>query len=166
MTKSRAEDPIRPEQSVEAGMQREAYSTSRQDRDRTLSALRRLESALAMASGTREWLDEVVTDLRSLESAMKSELEELNRPDSLLAMIAADAPRRFGPRIRGIREQYEDITRRVGSLLRELGHSGRESLDPGDIRHRSGSVIHAVHQCRARQTDLVFEALRLDLGER
>lgn len=144
----------------------EAFVTSRGDRDRTLAALLRLESALGMASGTKEWLDEVVADLRSLESAMKAERGELNRPDSLLALIAADAPRRFGPRIRGIREQYDDITRQVGSLLRELVDAGGGIVDPGDLRHRAGSVIRSIHHCRARQTDLVYEALRLDLGER
>lgn len=81
-------------------------------------------------------------------------------------MIAAEAPERFGPRIRGIREQYEDVTRRVGSLLRELGLPDHRSFDASDLRHRSGSVIRAIHNCRARQTGLVFEALRLDLGER
>ena len=119
-----------------------------------------------MASGTNEWLEEVIGDLRSLESAMRAERDELNRPDSLLAMIAAESPRRFGPRIRGIRDQYDDITRQVGSLLRETGPSERGTVDSSDLRHRCASVIRAVHHCRARQTDLVYEALRLDLGER
>lgn len=143
-----------------------AFTSSREDRDRTLVALHRLESALAMASGTKDWINEVMDDLRSLDSAMQIELDELNRPDSLLALIAAEAPRRFGPRIRGIREQYEDVTRRVGSLLRELELPEQSIVDPTDLRHRAGSVIRAIHHCRARQTDLVFEALRVDLGER
>lgn len=145
---------------------REAFDVSRVDRDRTLAALHRLESALAMAAGTSEWLEEVVTDLHSLESAMKDERDELNRPDSLLAMIAAEAPRRFGPRIRGIRDQYDDITRQVGSLLKETRPTEDGTVDSTDLRHRCGSVIRAIHHCRARQTDLVYEALRLDLGER
>lgn len=145
---------------------REAFSTSREDRDRTLDALHDLESALAMASASDDWLDEVKTDLASLETAMSGEKDELNRPDSLLTMIAADRPRRFGPRIRGLQEQYEDITRQVGSLLRELQQAPDGHTDATDIRHRAGSLIRSIHSYRARQTDLVYEALRLDLGER
>ena len=156
-------DPSSDESALET---QEAFEISRGDRDRTLAALHRLESALAMASGTNEWIEEVVGDLLSLESAMKAERDELNRPDSLLAMIAADAPRRFGPRIRGIRDQYDDITRQVGSLIRETGPAENEVVDASDLRHRCASVIRAIHHCRARQTDLVYEALRLDLGER
>lgn len=159
-------DRDRDPSSDESREKQEAFDVSRGDRDRTLAALHRLESALAMASGTNEWVEAVIGDLRSLESAMRAERDELNRPDSLLAMIAAEAPRRFGPRIRGIRDQYDDITRQVGSLLRETGPSQRGTVDSSDLRHRCGSVIRAVHHCRARQTDLVYEALRLDLGER
>lgn len=145
---------------------REAFSASREDRDRTLEAVRNLESALAMASATADWLDEVKADLASLETAMSDEKDELNRPDSLLPMIAADRPRRFGPRIRGLQEQYADITRQVGSLLRELKQAPDGPVDATDIRHRAGALIRSIHSYRARQTDLVYEALRLDLGER
>ena len=144
----------------------EAFSASREDRDRTLEALRNLESALAMASGSGEWLDEVTSDLASLEEAMSGERDDLERPDSLLSMIAADSPRRFGPRIRGLQEQYKDITRQVGSLLRELEQAPESDVDPTDVRHRAGTLVRAIHSYRARQTDLVYEALRLDLGER
>jgi hypothetical protein len=145
---------------------REAFSASREERDRTLDALRNLESALAMASASADWLDEVRADLGSLERAMSGEKDELNRPDSLLPMIAADRPRRFGPRIRGLQEQYEDITRQVGSLLRELQQAPSLDFDATDIRHRAGALIRSIHSYRARQTDLVYEALRVDLGER
>lgn len=143
-----------------------AFSASQQDRDRTLAALHDLEAALAMASASEDWLDEVKADLASLEAAMSGEKDELNRPDSLLPMIAADRPRRFGPRIRGLQEQYEDITRQVGSLLRELQQADEGQIDATDIRHRAGSLIRSIHSYRARQTDLVYEAFRLDLGER
>lgn len=144
----------------------DAFSASREDRDRTLDALRQLESALAMASASGEWLDEVKADLASLEDAMAGERDELNRPDSLSSMIAADRPRRFGPRIRGLQEQYEGITRQVGSLLRELQQTNSGDVDPTDVRHRAGTLVRAIHSYRARQTDLVYEALRLDLGAR
>ncbi len=145
---------------------REAFTASREDRDRTLDALRDLESALATASASADWLDEVKSDLASLETTMSDERDELNRPDSLFSMIAEHRPRRFGPRIRGLQEQYEDITRQVGALLRELQQAPSDDIDATDVRHRAGSLIRTIHSYRARQTDLVYEALRLDLGER
>ena len=101
-----------------------------------------------------------------LRDAMTEEQRELDRPDSLLTMISAERPRRFGPRVRGIKEQYADIARQLGSIRRELEDSEGSLVDTGDLRHRAGWIIRALHNCRNRQADLVFEALGLDLGER
>ena len=54
-----------------------------------------------------EWLDRILVDLRLLEQAVSNELKESLRPDSLLSMIARDYPRRFGSRIRQLREQVQ-----------------------------------------------------------
>lgn len=153
-------------ESPETSAQDAAFHASRQDRDRTLQAIRDLEAALGMAAGGTGWLEDVVADLGALEEAMKEEQLELNRPDSLLAMIAAEHPRRFGSRIRNVRGQYDDISRQVASLRRELGERDEGELTAGDLRQRAGWIIRSLHHCRARQTDLVYEALRLDLGER
>ncbi len=119
---------------------------------------------MAAAGGT--WLDEVTKDLEALESVMAEERRELRRPDALLAMIAADHPRRFGSRIRNLQEQYDDINRQVTSLRDQLAHADESPPDSTDLRRRASWIISALHHCRARQTDLVYEALNLDLGER
>lgn len=166
MTRPGPDSEIRSEGEELGNDARQAFSASREGRDRTLEALRRLEAALAMASISEEWLDEVRADLSSLEETMSGERVELGRPDSLLSMIEAMNPRRFGPRIRGLQEQYDDITRQAGSLLSELSQAPNRDIDATDVRHRAGSLIRSIHNCQARQTDLVYEALRLDLGER
>jgi hypothetical protein len=97
---------------------------------------------------------------------MVGEQRELHRPDALLALIASRHPRRFGPRIRSLREQYDDIIRQVASLRRQLENAGEGDLDGEDLRHRAGWIIRALHHCRGRQADLVYDALRLDIGER
>lgn len=156
----------RPADEGRDGEAREAaLAASRTDRNRTLQAVHRLESALAMAAGGAGWLDEVTADLRALENAMNEEQEELNRPDSLLSMVAAENPRRFGSRVRNLRRQYDDIVRQVASLSRELTRDKRERQETADVRQRSAWVINALHHCRARQTDLVYEALTMDLGK-
>lgn len=144
----------------------EAYATSRTDRDRTLTAIRSLEASLARAAGGESWRDHVVAALRALDSAMTSEREELKRPDSLLALIAGAHPRLFGSRIRNFNEQYDDIGRQAASLRTQIETAEEDDLDPDDIRHRAGWIVNALNHCRARQTDLVFEALTLDLGAR
>lgn len=145
---------------------REAFTASRVERDRTIDAVHEFEKALGRAAGSSEWLGEVKSHLQTLESVMSDEQDELNRPDALLAMISSEHPRRFGSRIRTLREQYNDIIRQVGSLRRQLDESAAEDLDATDLRQRARWIVGAIHSCRARQTDLVYEALRLDLGER
>lgn len=144
----------------------QAYVASREDRDRTLSAMRSLEASLARAAGREKWQDRVVSALADLETAMTAEREELKRPDSLLALIAGEHPRLFGSRIRSFVEQYDDISRQAASLRRQVETAGEDDLDPHDIRQRAGWIVNALTHCRARQTDLVFEALTLDLGAR
>jgi hypothetical protein len=143
-----------------------AFSASRADRDRTLDAIHRLELALARAAAGETWLAEVVTDLEALGSVMEEERRELNRPDALLAMITAEHPRRFGPRVRNLQEQYVDLIRQVTSLRDQLAHAADDQAAADDLRQRAGWIIRALHHCRARQTDLVYEALSLDLGHR
>lgn len=95
---------------------------------------------------------------------MSEEQRELTRPDSLLAMVTAEHPRRFRPRVRGIREQYDDIIRQLGTFRRELDGFEFSITDIGDLRQRARWIILALQNCRNRQADLVFDALRLDLG--
>ena len=143
--------------------QREAFSASRADRDRTLDAIHSLETALARAAA---WFAGVVADLEALEAAMAEERRELIRPDALLAMITAAHPRRFGPLVRNLQEQYADLIRQVASLRDQLAHAAGDQSVAGDLRQRASWIISALHHCRARQADLVYDALEIDLGER
>ncbi|HEU4489211.1 MAG TPA: hypothetical protein VFS38_07995 [Actinomycetota bacterium] len=143
-----------------------AFEASRSDRDRTLDTLHVLEEALGTAAPGREekWLEDVLSDLASLEEAVSSERKESLEPDSLLSMISHDYPRRFGSRVRQLRNQHEDITRQVDSLRTQLEEVERDSIDFADVRQRVEWVIKAIRHRRAKETDLVFEAIDLDFG--
>ena len=143
----------------------DAFYAAQIERDRTLLAAREVEDALSRAVGGENWVAELKASLASLEEAMNEEQRELDRPGSLLLLISTEHPRRFGPRIRGIREQYKGITRQLESFRRELDGWDRAEGDLGDIRHRAGWIIRALQNCRNRQADLVFDAIGLDLGE-
>ena len=142
----------------------EAFDAALMERDQTLAAVRRVEPALSRAAGANNWIDEVRSSLVSLQDAMAEERDELGRPGSLYAMISSERPRRLGPRVRGIREQYDDIVRQLDSFRRELDDADGTAADIGEIRHRVEWIIRALRNCRNRQADLVFEALGLDFG--
>lgn len=149
----------------EAGRSPEsAFSVKRSGRDQTLGAIQKLETSLGRASGSEEWLPSVRSDIDALLAAMADEQHHARRPDDLMAMIAAENPRRFTSRVDHLREQYDDIVRQVESLRTQLDGVQPEQVDVTDLRHRLGSVLQSIHQYRARQTDLVYDAIQLDLG--
>ncbi len=138
-----------------------AFATSRADRDRTLMAIHGLEGAAAQAAPSDGWLVGVERYLAVLEDALAEEDARSLRPDSLLSLIAAEDPRRFGGRIRRLRDQRSDIIRQVEALLGQLDHN--DGHDAAELRHRMAWLVRAVHHYRAMETDLVYEALARDL---
>lgn len=144
-----------------------AYRASLFDRDRTLEALHALEAALGTAAPGREadWFDQVIGAFTTLESAISTERDESLRADSLLSMIGHNYPRRFGSRVRQLRVQIDDIIRQLEFLRAQLVQLDRDEVDFADLRQRLGWFMRAIHHRRARESDLVFEAVRLDLGE-
>jgi hypothetical protein len=150
---------------VEGGQTGRAFAASREDRDRTLEAIHRLELAMRTAAPGREedWREKVAGDLRALEEAVSIEYHESLRPNSLLSMIRSDYARRFGSRVRQLREQQAGIGQQIASLRNQLDELKDEEVDFGDLRQRVGWLVLAIQHSRARETDLVFEALDLDL---
>lgn len=142
-----------------------AFTVKRSGRDQTLTAIQHLETSLGRASGSEGWLAGVRSDVDALLAAMAGEQEHARRPDDLMAMIAAENPRRFSSRVDHLRAQYDDMMRHVESLWNQLDGVQPEQVDVTDLRHRLGWVLQSIHQYRARQTDLVYEAIQLDLGD-
>jgi hypothetical protein len=141
---------------------REAVTARRAERDRALEAIHSLETALGKAGVGPTWSDQVAQGLKVLGSALTDELTESARPDALLTMVAAENPRRFQTRIEHLRQQLEELAHQVESLGRQV--QDPVAVDVSDLRHRVGSVIRAVHQYQAREADVVYEAIELDLG--
>jgi hypothetical protein len=143
-----------------------AFQASLADRDRTLEALRTLEEALGAAAPGREpdWFERVIEAFKTFESVLSSERHESLQPDSLMSMISRGYPRRFGSRVRQLRDEHDTIATQVASMRTQLEGVDREAVDFSDLRQRLGWVMRAVHHRRARETDLVFEAINLDLG--
>ncbi len=122
-----------------------------------------LEAASGKAGEGPAWSGQVGDALRVLGSALADELDESARPDALLAMVAAENPRRFHSRVQHLHQQLSDLVRQIESLHSQMRDPA--AIDVTDLRHRIGSVIRAIHEYRGRETDLVYEAIDLDLGE-
>lgn len=143
----------------------QAFASMSAERDRTLEALHDLEVAAGQAAPGREdaWIREISERLAVLEDAVRSEREEAARPDSLQSMIGRDYPRRFGSRIRQLRDQLDDILQQIRSLQSQIERLESQDVDYADLRRRLAWVARAVHHRRAREADLVYEAITLDL---
>jgi hypothetical protein len=68
--------------------------------------------------------------------------------------------------VRQLRDQHEDITTQVASLRTRLERVDRDSIDFADLRQRVEWIMKAIRHRRAKETDLVFEAIDLDFGRR
>jgi hypothetical protein len=159
--------PSEPEDVTTSNEEAAAFAETSDGRDVTLAAVRRLEAAAGRAGTGREtdWLGQVAADLSVLERAVAAERHEASRPDSLLSMIARDYPRRFSSRIRQLREQHEDIAETIASLRTQLQSMRDEpTIDVADLRERLRWLADVVRHRWERETDLVYEAIRLDLG--
>jgi hypothetical protein len=137
---------------------RAGLETRRDDQDRTLAAMHRLEAALESAGPGREasWQDEVMGGLSVLDEAITEESDNASRADSLLSDIARTQPR-LRNRVRGARMQYQQLRDRVTALRRELDEAD-PTLDVADVRERLASVLHGLRHQRARESDLIYEA--------
>jgi hypothetical protein len=138
--------------------QRSGLRARQIDQDRTLSAMRRLEAALADAAPRREgpWLDTVLGALGELEAVTAEELANAERPDSLLSDLSRSQPR-MRNRARALRLQYVKLRDTISGLRQELGGNG-EDVDVADVRQRLGWVLTALRHQRARESDLIYEA--------
>jgi hypothetical protein len=137
------------------------------DQDRTLAAVQDLEAALSAAAPSRlaAWSDDVLTAIEALAAATAEEEANATEPDSLLSEIACTRPR-FRHRVHGIRSQYRHVRETIETLREELG-TGAGDLDYTDVRHRLAWVLAALRYERAREADLIHEALSAtsSLGE-
>jgi hypothetical protein len=129
------------------------------DRDRTLAAVHRLEEALAAPGPgrTESWRSEVAAALEELEAATRDEEANAARPDSLLSDIARNQPR-LRHRVHGLRTQYAHVRDTIAQLRAELAVDDSET-DIADVRHRLAWPLTALRHQRARESDLMYEAL-------
>jgi hypothetical protein len=139
--------------------QRASLDARRADQDRTLAAMHQLEASLAAAAPRRErdWQVEVAAALATLVEATTAEVDNAERPDSLLSDIARTQPW-LRNRVRGLRLQYRHVRDTLVSLTHQLDSQQAAEVDYADLRQRLGWTLTALRHQRARESDLIYEA--------
>jgi hypothetical protein len=145
-----------------------AIAVSRGDRDRALDAMHALEAAVAMAGPGREqdWRRSVLAALEELTTAVAEQQDTYARRDSLMAHLAQDDPR-LRTWVRQLHHRWSSLaatTQDLADDLRETQSTGSRSID--DIREQVRWISAALQHHRAREADLIFAALGVEIGDR
>jgi hypothetical protein len=82
---------------------------------------------------------------------------------SLLTEIRRDDPR-LGPRVDRLRAEQADLRIAITSLRDQLAPDAAIPVDTADIRDRLAALARRLRAQRAREADLVYEAVNIDLG--
>lgn len=143
----------------------QAAQDSRADRNASLDALHAVEAALAAPAPGRDerWLVDVLDAIDALQAALDSQAAGDSETSSLLSEIATDQPR-FVPRIERLRHEHANLRAALRSLRDQIAPASGVDIDAADIRDRLASVARRLRQHRAREADLIYEAINLNLG--
>ncbi|MEA3216831.1 MAG: hypothetical protein QOJ19_2987 [Acidimicrobiia bacterium] len=161
-------EPVPGEQArlrIGSGVLDPAVMVSRAGRIDTMGALHALEDALAAPTPRRErtWLHRVLAALDVLGAMLDAQAAGDDETNSLLNEIRRDDPR-FGPRVHRLRAEQADLRMAVTSLRDQLAPDAAAPVDTADIRDRLASIARRLRAQRARESDLVYEAVNIDLG--
>jgi len=145
--------------------QQRGVGVSQGDRTRSLDAMHLLETMIGRAAPGRDvdWQADIVDALRQLEPALRQQQASYEDPTSLLAEIGQEHPR-LRTWVRQLHRQWSELAANAQSLREQLEQAEEPAWDYADVRERLHALLKALHHHRAREADLVFEALSVDLG--
>lgn len=144
----------------------DAATVSWTDRNASLDALQQLESALSAPTPGRElpWRRQVQVTLEALAAKLDQQARGDSEGASLLSEVALEEPR-LAARVAGLRAEHDDLRHAVDSLQSQLRDLVDEaSVDTADLRDRLAGVARRLRQHRAREADLIYEAVNINLG--
>lgn len=143
-----------------------AAQTSRTDRNSSLDALHILEAALSEPAPTRQqnWIESVRATLDALRDALDAQASGDSEEASLMSEIASDEPRLI-PRIDRLRRQHQELRDTVLATLDELTtQADDDHIDTADVRDRVAEIARKLRHHRAQESDLIYEAVNINLG--
>lgn len=130
------------------------------------AAMRALEATAEQAGPGRDqaWQEAVLTALADLQTALAEQQASYEDPTSLMAQIAHDSPR-LRTWVRQLHHRWNDLAATAQTLAQTLPTA--DAADPwtiADLREQVRWLMTALHHHRAREADLIFEALGIDIA--
>lgn len=155
-------------QTTSQGTHREmAVGGSKRTRQGMRIGVQKLEKALARATPTREtpWRDDVLKQLTELESVMTAQAAELRSEDGLLADLLLQHPR-LARQIAELRDAYDRLVANIRELREKFATEriSQISSNVAEMRRRLAKLIEDVRDFQATETDLIYEAIQVDIG--
>ena len=147
---------------TERAQDRAARESAHHDRVRIIDLMHDLERALAAPSVTRvePWTRRVAEQLEKLQTALHASREEINSEQGLFAEIVMESPWLLS-RVEKLKRKYRELDQKIRELQRELEPS---TQDATQIRQQLGQMLNALRDIQATETELIFEAIGMDLG--
>ena len=143
-----------------------AVDDNRTQHVRLVFAIHRLEACLGQAAPGREvdWLREVRHALDLLVAAMNESQEMVCRDDGLIEEIKHTTPRLLS-RIEDLREEFEGLLTQARGLHEQLAKTDdRSDTSFSDLRQRMDWLVSAIRHHQAKEVDLIYEAINVDIG--
>ena len=151
---------------VEAGNARQhALATSQRDRDRALEAMQALEAVTGAAGPGRdhEWRTSVIGAFRQLQDALAEQTATYEDPASLMAQAAQDDPR-LRTLVRQLHHRWGDLEATAQTLADEVqAGDAADDSSIANIREQVRWLMTALHHHRAREADIIYQALQIDI---
>lgn len=143
----------------------EASNAAHQDRLKVVDLMYDLEAALAAPSFSRaeQWYRQVEDQLERLRTALHASREEINSKRGLFAEILEESPWLL-PRVEKLKETYREVESEIESTQQELKSQPKEPENVDKVRRRLGEVLGRLREVQAAETELIFEAIGVDLG--
>lgn len=149
-----------------AQQRKAAVDDNRTQHVRLVFAIHRLEACLGQAAPGREqaWQDEVNAALDLLLVAMDESRDCVCRDDGLIEEIRVEKPF-LANRIASLQAEFDGVVSQARALKRQLADADpNEQICVSDLRQRTSWLLTALRHHQAKEADLVYEAINVDIG--
>jgi len=143
----------------------EAAAKAARDHEEILSAVHRLEAALASPAPGREpaWKQRAAAALVGVLGSLNVHRESAENEGGVIAEAEALLGR--PPALAGARSQHDRLLQEGGELLADLeGRRDDPKLTCEAVRERAWRLASALRNHQALEADLILEAFDLDIG--
>ena len=143
-----------------------AADDNRTQHVRLTFSMHRLEHCLGQAAPGREelWLADVGNALDLLIVAMKESQEVVCRDEGLVEEIKHTSPRLVN-RIDNLRDEFDGLLQQAATLRDQLAGAAKRSHTAfADLRQRMDWLLSGLRHHQAKETDLIYEAINVDIG--